>query len=1367
MRNFRIIVLFLLAALSYAWAQSFNIYKDGLNLGTGTVNANFTYRDSDVFSVGPGIVENEDWCWALTVAPTACLNGTAEYTPIILENPTSDYTWNIVITRKSDGATRNLNLTIKERPSHAVTFTTNGGLPVPSAQTVLDGDKATEPSVSPTKTGYDFNGWDFDFDTEIKAPVAIPAKWEAIEYDITFDAQGGTVSPTTQQVTYDSPVGTLATTSRDGYTFGGWFTQVNGGGTEYTATTTYQTAGNITLYAKWTSIEYTITFDAQGGTSPSPADMEVDYGSQVGTLATTSRDGYTFGGWFTQANGSGTKYETTTIYETAGNITLYAKWTPIEYTITFDAQGGTTPSPTSILVNYGSQVGTLPTTSRDGYTFGGWFTQINGGGTKYETTTTYQTADDIALYAKWTANTYTITFNAQGGDALSPTSKQVVYDSQVGTLATTSRDGYTFGGWFTEINGGGTEYTATTTYQTANNITLYAKWTAIEYTITFDEQGGTTPSPTSKQVNYGSQVGSLATTSRDGYTFGGWFTEINGGGTEYIAATIYQTANNITLYAKWTIKTYTVSFNVAGGTPSTIEPQTINHGQSATAPAQPAKTGYTFGGWEYPAGTPYTFTESVTSNITLTAVWNPKTYTIDFDANCPSPLFDSCPSNPTQKTGVQYGVEIGTLDELTLTGYNFQGWFYNDKKYEATTPPYDIDGDITLSAKWEIKKFTVTWTVDGIEARKDNNVEYGTIGLTLPSTIPPGYENISWDYTSSIPITDNTTITATYNLISYTITYNADGGTTNPSSPNNYNIKSGTVTLLPATKTCIEFAGWYDNSTFTGSPITTFVPNTTNLGNKTFYAKWADKMTPTASDLNYSIPTLTYNGTEQPITTSLKPNACGLEPPNILYNGTNEKPKNAGTYKVSASFAESPNYKAATIELGELTIAKANVSFSISATIADKYYDATTTAEITDISFAPTPPFYANDQLSASDYSVSANFENANVGEKTVSVKVTWATNSPLHKNYNLTPQNFNETASILQATGILEIKAPELYELTNLSNQTIAIVNKNPFIQDNQIIWEYRKEDSSEYSDRKPNRVGEWIVRAMFPDDPNGNYTGAIDSAFFTVTRGSGTRVIHKIEPQKGFENEPNFSDEQKKYFAVEAEPEYCEIKSTKIQIDVIEADITLKVNGYPPSRDCSKDDYCQVECKASDNCEMRFYIPIDFGELKPGLDTLIYSLESKDEIYIEYNTILIERPVNFDSVKVQKWNNTILINNNSITNGGYNFTDYQWFRNNEALKGETLQFYSAGPSINDTLKTSDRYKVQMFYEKDGETFRISTCENNTGKDTAAKAARINAYRKQILGIGGSTPNTSIYNTKGERSSGKTPGVYIVDMNK
>jgi uncharacterized repeat protein (TIGR02543 family) len=386
-------------------------------------------------------------------------------------------------------------------------------------------------------------------------------------FTATFDAQGGSApSPASKSVTYNTAYGALATTSRTAYTLNGWYTAPTGG-TLVTAATTVTTTSNHTLYAQWTASNYTATFDAQGGSAPSPASKFVTYNAAYGTLATTSRTGYTLDGWFSAPTG-GTQVTAGTTVTTASDHTLYAQWTANSYTVTFDANGGDAAVPDSQSATYDDTYGALATTSRTGHAFDGWFSAPTGG-TQVTAGTTVTTASDHTLYAQWTANSYTVTFDANGGDIAVPDSQSATYDDTYGALATTSRTGYTFDGWFSAPTGG-TQVTDGTTVTTASDHTLYAQWTANSYTVTFDANGGDVAVPDSQSATYDDTYGALATTSRTGYTFDGWFSA-PAGGTQVTAGTTVTTASDHTLYAQWTIITYTVDYvdnPVAGGSAS-------------------------------------------------------------------------------------------------------------------------------------------------------------------------------------------------------------------------------------------------------------------------------------------------------------------------------------------------------------------------------------------------------------------------------------------------------------------------------------------------------------------------------------------------------------------------------------------------------------------------------------------------------------------------------------------------------------------------------------------------------------------------------------------------------------------------------
>ncbi|MDR0876279.1 MAG: InlB B-repeat-containing protein, partial [Clostridiales Family XIII bacterium] len=210
-------------------------------------------------------------------------------------------------------------------------------------------------------------------------------------------------------------------------------------------------------------------------------------------------------------------------------------------------------------VTAGAAIGALPQAARTGYTFKGWYTAA-AGGTKIEASALVTAA--VTYYAQWTANSYTVTHNVNGGKALSSKAKTktVKYDSAYGELAKTTRVGYTFKGWYT-AKSGGIKITNTTKVQTANDHTLHAQWTAKTFTATFNANGGKvspvgggSKAKTAKmKVTYAQKFGKLPAPTRAGYKFAGWYTA-KSGGTKITKTSTVKITKNTTYYARWTKK---------------------------------------------------------------------------------------------------------------------------------------------------------------------------------------------------------------------------------------------------------------------------------------------------------------------------------------------------------------------------------------------------------------------------------------------------------------------------------------------------------------------------------------------------------------------------------------------------------------------------------------------------------------------------------------------------------------------------------------------------------------------------------------------------------------------------------------------
>ncbi len=491
---------------------------------------------------------------------------------------------------------------------------------------------------------------------------------------ITFESNGGS-EVEDMEVGTDQTSLNLPTPTKTGYTFDGWY--LDEALTEPFTIGALLTNETLTLYAKWNAIilQSTITFNSNGGTTLAPITQES--GTTVTSPTAPTKEGFTFGGWYLDI-GLTTAYTFTTM--PAEDITLYAKWNAVivQSTITFETYGGGTIAP--ITADVGSSISAPSNPTKLGHTFAGWFAD-SGLSTTFIFTT--MPATDTTLYAKWTVNSYTMSYETNGGSPVNP----VQYDYLTSTSApvSPSKEGHTFAGWYSDTSLT-TSYIFTT--MPAENVTLYAKWTINSYTVTFNSNGGSSVAPITQ--NYGTTLVSPTAPTKEGHSFAGWYSNETLT-TSYTFTTI--PAQNITLYAKWNINTYTITFNSNGG--SLVTEITQNYHTSVATPTAPTKEGHTFDGWysNQELTTVYTFGVMPGQNITLYAKWLINQYIITFDSNEGSII-----SPITQN----FGTEVLAPTPPTRTGYTFDGW-YTD--LELTTP-YVFSTmpsqSITLYAKWNL-----------------------------------------------------------------------------------------------------------------------------------------------------------------------------------------------------------------------------------------------------------------------------------------------------------------------------------------------------------------------------------------------------------------------------------------------------------------------------------------------------------------------------------------------------------------------------------------------------------------------------------------------------------------------------------------
>ncbi len=342
-------------------------------------------------------------------------------------------------------------------PVYTINFYGINGTTLLSSQEIEEGSNATPPTP-PTVTGYTFNSWNSTAYLNVTADANIIALYDINQYKVQFIDWFNFENPIvlkTEYVDYGGSATAPVDPEKTGYTFTGWdraFTFI---------------VSDLNVYADWSKNYYTVTFNANGGTTPNPTSKEVGYDEAYGTLATTSRTGYTFNGWFTATSG-GTQILSTTKFLGTSNQTLYAQWTLQTFTVTFKDFDGTTLKTET--VNYGEDA-TAPSVSRTGYTFTSWshiFTNVTS---------------NVTTTAQYTARTFTVTLDKQSGTG-GTSSVTATYDSAMPSATAPTRTNYEFLGYYTGTNGSGTKYynanmSSARNWDITSNTTLYAYWNKV------------------------------------------------------------------------------------------------------------------------------------------------------------------------------------------------------------------------------------------------------------------------------------------------------------------------------------------------------------------------------------------------------------------------------------------------------------------------------------------------------------------------------------------------------------------------------------------------------------------------------------------------------------------------------------------------------------------------------------------------------------------------------------------------------------------------------------------------------------------------------------------------------------------------
>lgn len=585
------------------------------------------------------------------------------------------------------------------------------------------------------------------------------------KYTVTYDdgvADEEIVVPAAQEKIYGVDL-TLSSTKpeRAGYDFNGW---KGSDGNTYQAGAVYTTDAALTLTAQWKLKSYTVTYNTNGGTG-TYANQTKEHGKAL-TLYTNepTKAGYTFAGWLGSDNAT---YQAGGTYTANADLTLTAQWTPANYTITYNLNGGTvTGNPTGYTIE--SAAITLNNPTKTGYTFAGW-TGTDLAGAQMNVTIPTGSTGDRAYTATWTPIEYTISYHGLEGATVSGNPTGYTIESDDITLSNPTKDGYAFAGWT------GTGLTAATesvtiTKGSMGNREYTATWTPLyKYELVFDDN--TTDEVTNMPEGYSSTAWEANASythswtgepTRTGYTFLGWSTESDAAEaskiTSYPLNGTAADTTKVTLYAIWQINKYTVTWKNWDG--SVLETDTdVPYGTKPTYDGEkPEKASdqqynYVFAGWSPEVSA------VGESDVTYTATYTPvlQEYTVKW-----------VDEDGTTVLEMDENVAYGTTPEFngaTPTKASAEGYAYT---FDTWTPEISkVVGNVAYKATYKATPidYTVTFETNGgtLAEGASGTASYTVeTAITLPGVTRPGYTFKGWKVTVAAESDTNWKLDDTY-----------------------------------------------------------------------------------------------------------------------------------------------------------------------------------------------------------------------------------------------------------------------------------------------------------------------------------------------------------------------------------------------------------------------------------------------------------------------------------------------------------------------------------------------------------------------------------------------------------------------------
>lgn len=669
----------------------------------------------------------------------------------------------------------------------------------------------------PTRDYYTFIGW-YNGNEKVEVikkgshgNIILQAQWQATEYSIAYYGANDTTDYVTSYTVEDENI-VLQKPQKDFYKFDGWYSSQDLSGDAMSEICT-SAPQNYSLYAKFTPIEYYISYDFNGGSEvENPTSYTIENSDIV--LVEPSKEYYTFLGWY---NEFGDRVDIVN-KGSHGNLALCAEWEPIEYTVYLYNEDGTVHG--TIVYTIESDDIVPYNVLKEYYDFVGWFDKD---GDKVEKISASE-AKDIHLYVKFKATEYTIRYAYNGGKGENVTTYTI--ESADIILNEATRDYYIFQGWYSgddkvEIIKGGSH----------GNVTLQATWQAVEYTIAYFGIENTIGYVTSYTVE-GENI-SLPTPNKDYYNFAGWYTNSDYNG-DAIAEIQTSAPQNYSLYAKFTPIEYRICYILNGG--DEVDNPTVYTVESDTITLlSPNKANHTFDGWYNSNGRRLsTIAKGSYGDLVLEARWTSDLHTITYIG------VQDVSSYPTT-----YSIEGGdvTLPTPSKDYYEFVGWYENadfDGEKVAVIKA-DSTKDYVLYPRFAPIEYAISYEYNGgLDAQNPTAYTIESEKILLKDTSKAHYDFIGW-YLDGKKVDGieqgshgNMHFEAKFEPVKYTIAYrNIEDSSSFVAT---YTIEDGEITLQTPQKDFYNFDGWYLSEDFGGNAIEKL--NASENGNVILYAKF-------------------------------------------------------------------------------------------------------------------------------------------------------------------------------------------------------------------------------------------------------------------------------------------------------------------------------------------------------------------------------------------------------------------------------------------------------------------------------------------------------------------------------------------------